>query len=68
MPTLIAETKKYTVNEEMEAIDLINSYRTRAIEGEFEMASAKYTKKEKKSKGEVVDTWFVVSIEVKYGE
>ena len=48
MPTLIAETKKYTVNEEMEAIDLINSYRTRAIEGEFEMASAKYTKKRKR--------------------
>ena len=64
---LIKETKTWRVeNEEEDAIELINEWKENAIEKQYTVKKSGYVIKQKKSKGQVVDEYFLVSVEVSY--
>lgn len=65
---LIQEIKKFVVATEEAALEAIDDFRNRAISENFEVAAAKYTRKDKKSKGEIIDTWYIVEVNIKYAE
>lgn len=65
---LMQEIKRYRLESEEAALELIDDYRNRAISEGFEVAAAKYTRKDKKSKGEIIDTWYITEVNVKYNE
>jgi hypothetical protein len=57
----IKDSETYRVDSEEEAMQLIKDMKTN-----FTVTKASYTMKTKKSKGEIVDMWFQVSIERSY--
>ena len=57
----IKDSETYRVDSEEEAMQLIEDMKTN-----FTVTKASYTMKTKKSKGEIIDVWFQVSIERSY--
>lgn len=57
----IKDSETYRVDSEEEAMQLIED-----MKSNFTVTKASYTMKTKKSKGEIVDMWFQVSIERSY--
>lgn len=57
----IKDSETYRVDSEEEAIQLIED-----MKSNFTVTKASYTMKTKKSKGEIIDMWFQVSIERSY--
>lgn len=66
MGILMKKTETYRVETEDQAMKMIEDYRQSAREDIFEVKTAKYVKKEKKQKGEVIDSFFLVTIELVY--
>lgn len=59
---LCKKTEEWRVNDEIEAKALIeDAKKNEAIEG-YELKSYKMVKKDKKSKGEIVDSWVIVTL------
>lgn len=59
---LLKRTEEFRVNNEAEAQALINQAKEDP-EGEgYELVSYKMVKKDKKSKGEIIDSWVVVTL------
>lgn len=59
---LLKRTEEFRVNNEAEAQALIDQAK-RDPEGEgYELVSYKMVKKDKKSKGEVIDSWIIVTL------
>lgn len=59
---LLKRTEEFRVNNEAEAQALINQAKEDP-EGEgYELVSYKMVKKDKKSKGEVIDSWIIVTL------
>ena len=63
---LIKETKTWRVENEEDAIELINEWKEKAIEKQYNVKKSGYVIKQKKSKGQVVDEYFLVNVEVSY--
>lgn len=63
---LIKETKTWRVEHEEDAIELINDWKENAVDGGYIVKKSGYVIKQKKSKGQVTDECFLVSIEVTY--
>lgn len=62
MGELCKRTEEWRVNDEAEAKALIEKAKAdEAIEG-YELKSYKMVKKDKKSKGEIVDSWVIVTL------
>lgn len=62
MGELCKRTEEWRVNDEIEAKALIEKAKNdEATEG-YELKSYKMVKKDKKSKGEIVDSWVVVTL------
>ena len=61
---LLTETKTYRVEDEDAAIQLIEKFKKEA--GAYEVTKSAYTMKTKKSKGEVIEMWYVVSVTLNY--
>lgn len=62
MGELCKRTEEFRVNNEAEAQALIDQAK-RDPEGEgYELVSYKMVKKDKKSKGEVIDSWIIVTL------
>lgn len=62
MGELCKKTEEWKVNNEAEAQALIDQAK-RDPEGEgYELVSYKMVKKDKKSKGEVIDSWIIVTL------
>ncbi len=57
----IKDSETYRVDSEEEAMQLIED-----MKSNFTVTKASYTMKTKKSKGEIIDMWFQVSIERSY--
>lgn len=57
----IKDSETYRVDSEEEAMQLIED-----MKSNFTVTKASYTMKTKKSKGQIVDVWFQVSIERSY--
>ena len=61
---LLKEVKEFRVETEEDAIALVQKFKDE--QGTYEVIKSCYTMKTKKSKGEIIDTWFVVSITMNY--
>ena len=64
----IQETVKVKHDTEREAVEFIDAERKRAKEEGFEIKKSSYTKKEKRSKGEVIAEWYITEVTYKYAE
>ena len=63
---LIEETKKFKVDTEAEAATLIDTFKQEQAEGGYVLSKAGYTRKEIKSKGEVIGEVFTVTVTKKF--
>ena len=59
---LMKQTDEIRVETEEEAKALIEMFKTKAASEGYEIASYSATKKEKKAKGEVIDSFVIVKI------
>lgn len=63
---VLEETKKYRVDTEDEAIAAIQLFRDKADQSSYTVSKSTYQKKEKKAKGEIIDSGYLVSITMVY--
>lgn len=64
--TLTKQTDTYRVDTETEAVEMINDAKDNQSRGSYTLTKSSYVMKTKKSKGEIVDSWFIVSLEKSY--
>ena len=64
---LLKETFEFRTDTEADALKLIEEYRTNANSKGYTVTKASYTRKDKKSKGEIVDTAYVITLTLTYG-
>ena len=60
---LVKQVNTYIRDNEEEAIKLIEQFKEDQLTGGYTLTKSGYVLKTKKSKGEVVDSWTVVTIE-----
>lgn len=65
---LVQEAKKFRVESEVEAIELINDFKNKARQEGYEVKKSGYTYKTKTSKGEIYDEWFIVDVTLIYAK
>lgn len=63
---LLKETKVWRVSNEDAAIELINRTKENSLTEAYAITKSGYVIKTKKSKGEIIDSWCVVTIEFSY--
>lgn len=63
---LLKETKVWRVSNEDKAVELINQYKASSLTEAYIITKSGYVIKTKKSKGEIIDSWAVVTIEFSY--
>jgi len=68
MQMLMKTTDVYRVNDEDEAVKLIEQFKSEQNEKGYTLTKSGYVLKTKKSKGEIVDSWAVVTVEMSYVE
>lgn len=68
MEMLLKTTDVYRVDTEDEAIRMINDFRDRQEAEGYMLTKSSYVIKTKKSKGEIIDSWAVVSLEKTFNE
>ena len=61
---LLKETKVWRVSTEDQAVAMIQEYKDKAVG--YTVTKGGYVIKTKKSKGEIVDMWCIVTIEFSY--
>ena len=67
MPRLMTkQTDVYRVDTEQEAVEMIQDAKDNQIRGSYTLTKSGYVMKTKKSKGEIIDSWFIVSLEKSY--
>lgn len=64
---LLKVTEEYRAESEQEVEDMNENFKKEAISQGFILNSFSYTKKEKKSKGEIIDDGYLVKITKIYG-
>ena len=60
---LVKQVNTYIRDNEEEAIKLIEQFKEEQLTGGYTLTKSGYVLKTKKSKGEVVDSWTVVTVE-----
>lgn len=68
MAMLLKETKTYKTQTEIEATNLIEQMKEESRTEPYEVTKAGYVVKTKKSKGEIIDAWYIVNVEFTYDE
>lgn len=68
MKTLIKTTDVFRVDDEEEAVKLIEEYKSNQLSEGYSLTKSGYVLKTKKSKGEVVDSWAVTTLERTFNE
>ena len=68
MKILLKTTDVYRVDDENAAVEMIENARTEAITGDYTLTKSSYALKTKKSKGEIVDSWAIVTLEKTFNE
>lgn len=63
---LTKQTDVYRVDTEEEAVEMINDAKDNQARGGYTLTKSGYVMKTKKSKGEIVDSWMIVSLEKSY--
>ena len=59
---LIKTTENYRVDTEQEAMDMLESAKNAQLTDGYTLQKSGYSIKQKKSKGEVIDEYFIVSL------
>ena len=59
---LIEQTEKYIVNSEEDALKVVQAFKQDANEKGYKLGASGYTYKTKKSKGEIIDECWIVSV------
>lgn len=65
---LLKHTDVYRVDSEEEAITMIQNCKDDQLKEGYTLTKSGYIYKTKKAKGEIVDAWYVVSIEKTFNE
>lgn len=68
MKMKMKETEVYRVDNEEEAVQMINEYKDRQLTEAYTLTKSGYVLKTKKSKGQVIDSWAVVTIEKTFND
>lgn len=68
MKILMKTTDVYRVNNEEEAVDMINDYKDRQLTEGYTLSKSGYALKNKKSKGEIIDSWAIVTVEKTFND
>lgn len=63
----LKETLEIRVNSEIEAKEAMEKFRSEAAEKGYSVGACGYTYKEKKAKGEIIDTAYLVKVVKIYG-
>ena len=63
---LTKQTDTYRVDTEEEAVNMIQDAKDSQIKGGYTLTKSSYIMKTKKSKGEIIDSWFIVALEKSY--
>ena len=63
MRILLKTTDVFRVADEEEAVRLIEEYKNNASIEDFSLTKSGYVLKNKKSKGEIIDSWAIVTVE-----
>lgn len=63
---LIKKTEQYRVDTEEQAIALIQDFKDNQASGGYEITKSGYTMKTKKSKGEIIDLFFLCDITMNF--
>lgn len=66
MLQLIKETKVWRTESEEAALELINEWKENALDGGYTVEKSGYVTKVKKSKGEIVEIYFITTIQISY--
>lgn len=68
MAILLKTTDVYRVENEEEAVNMINTFKDNQVSGGYLLTKSGYVLKNKKSKGEIVDSWAIVTVEKSFDE
>lgn len=68
MKILMKTTDVYRVDNEEEAVDMINDYKDRQLTEGYILSKSGYVLKNKKSKGEIIDSWAIVTVEKTFND
>ena len=68
MKMKMKETEVYRVDNGEGAVQMINEYKDRQLTEAYTLTKSGYVLKTKKSKGEIIDTWAVVTIEKTFND
>ena len=63
MRQLLKTVDTYRVNDEEEAVQLIEEFKNNQLIENYTLNKSGYVLKNKKSKGEIIDSWAVVTLE-----
>lgn len=63
MLKMIRQTEVYKATSEENAQKIIENFKSKQVEGGYELTKYESKVKTKKSKGEIIDSWYLVTIE-----
>lgn len=63
MKFLMKTTDVFRVDTEEEAMNLIQEFKDNQISEGYTLSKSGYVLKTRKSKGEIIDSWFIVTVE-----
>lgn len=66
MKLLLKTTDVYRVNDEEEAVQVIQEFKNNQASEGYTLTKSGYVLKNKKSKGEIIENWAIVSVERSY--
>lgn len=65
---LLKKTEVYRVDTEEEAMNMIEDAKDGQMNGGYTLTKSSYVLKTKKSKGEIIDQWFITSTEKTFSD
>lgn len=65
---LLKKTEVYRVDTEEEAMSMIEDAKDGQMNGGYTLTKSSYVLKTKKSKGEIIDQWFITSTEKTFSD
>ena len=68
MRLLLKTTEVFRVDTEEEAMDMIQEAKDGQLQHDYTVTKSGYVLKTKKSKGEVIDSWMITTIEKTYND
>ena len=62
----IKDLMTWRVDDENDAVGMIEDYKARQLSEGYTVSKSGYTLKTKKKNGEIIDSWYIVTIEFNY--